>query len=63
MWKLFNKLFGWQYGVIEWGNSLEIRRIQRAPNGLEFIKIYGTIIIIDNRQSEIRKFRRLTEEL
>ena len=44
MWKLWHKLFGWDY--IQW-SSVELHqvaRIKRAPNGLVYFKKYGEII-------------------
>ena len=44
MWKLWHKLFGWDY--IQWSiaDSHQVSRIKRAPNGLAYFKKYGEIV-------------------
>jgi hypothetical protein len=46
MWKLWNKLFGWDYVLFQFGNQPYIRRIVKTPKGVEYVKIYGTICVV-----------------
>lgn len=40
MWKLWHKLFGWDYVLYEFAGEYHIRRIKKAPNGLEYVTVY-----------------------
>jgi hypothetical protein len=52
MWKLFNKLFGWQYALIDYASCNEIVKVRTAQTGIEYYKVYGEIHIL--RESAIR---------
>lgn len=41
MWRLFHKLFGWDYVRVEFGFDYHIRRIKKTPNGVEYVNLYG----------------------
>jgi hypothetical protein len=61
MWKIFNKLFGWQYALINFASCKEIVRVHTTQTGIEYYKIYGDIRIIGesdiwltlNKQEEV----------
>ena len=44
MWKILHRIFGWHYIVMQYGMCAEVFRVQKAPNGLIYIKAYGEII-------------------
>ena len=47
MWKLWNKLFGWDYVSFQYGFSQIVRRVKAAPNELRYVTAYGEIIYIE----------------
>ena len=46
MYKIWHKLFGWDYVLFRWGGTSEIKRIIITPNGTEYIKIYSKLELI-----------------
>tara|TARA_R110002153_G_scaffold122434_1_gene268336 strand:+ start:378 stop:563 length:186 start_codon:yes stop_codon:yes gene_type:complete len=51
MWKIFNKLFGWQYALIPFAGGTELVRVHTTQTGIKYYKIYGDIRIL--RESAI----------
>lgn len=43
MWRLWHKLFGWQYVIYDFGFDSSIRRVRTSPTGVQYIKMYGGI--------------------
>lgn len=41
MWRLFHKLFGWQYVHMENSADEIIRRVKKTPAGGRYVKYYG----------------------
>ena len=46
MWKLFNKVFGWQYALVTYASCREIVRVQTTQTGIKYYKIYGDICLL-----------------
>jgi hypothetical protein len=46
MWKIFNKLFGWQYAIVPYAFSTEVVRVQVAQTGIKYYKINGSTRIL-----------------
>jgi hypothetical protein len=42
MWKIFNKLFGWQYAIVTFASDTEVVRVHTAQTGIKYYNIYGT---------------------
>lgn len=38
MWKLWNKLFGWQYALIKYGSTADITRVHFTSDGWLYYK-------------------------
>ncbi len=51
MWRLWHKLFGWDYALIPFAGNYEIVRVQKAPFG-RFGKICGWIYLDNNKHRE-----------
>lgn len=54
MWKLWHKLFGWDYVLLTGWMYERTRRIQRTPNGMEYAEPWGCgvgerVFLNDNR--------------
>jgi hypothetical protein len=47
MWKLLNKIFGWQYAIITYAYNGEIVRVHTSPTGIQYYKIYGGVHILE----------------
>ena len=60
MWKLWNKLFGWQYALINYGGCIEIYRVHLTNNGWLYFKpsLYYMALEVNNS----RVIAILTEE-
>lgn len=42
MWRLWHKLFGWEYALIRWAFcDQKIVRLRKTPNGEHYYRIYG----------------------
>lgn len=52
MWKLCHKLFGWQYVVVYNGWYRYIRRVCTAPNGRQYVRLYGEVHFIETIEYE-----------
>ena len=48
MWKLWHKLIGWEYAVVEFAGQ-EIRRIHKTPNGVMYFNAYGSRKLLTKR--------------
>ena len=46
MWKIFNKLFGWQYAIVPYAFSIEVVRVRVAQTGIKYYLIHGGIRIL-----------------
>jgi hypothetical protein len=46
MWRLFNKIFGWQYAIIPFAFNTEVVRVHTAQTGIKYYNIYGTTCIL-----------------
>jgi len=46
MWKILNKLFGWDYVVVSYGYNSVILRVKKFPSGDSYIKIYGDFYML-----------------
>lgn len=46
MWRLWHKLFGWDYVYWEFLSMSGVSRVRLAPNGLAYVRILGVIIRI-----------------
>lgn len=46
MWKLWNKLFGFEYVLFKWGDGYIIRRAVVSPTGIKYVTAYGSIIVV-----------------
>tara|TARA_R110000851_G_scaffold5671_4_gene23242 strand:- start:1276 stop:1461 length:186 start_codon:yes stop_codon:yes gene_type:complete len=46
MWKIFNKLFGWQYAIICYGSGDYVVKVHTAQTGFRYYKIYGGIYLL-----------------
>ena len=44
MWRLFHKLFGWHYCVMQFGYYDKVFRVHKSPNGVLYINAYGSIV-------------------
>ena len=44
MWRLWHKLFGWDYVYWELISMSGISRVRVAPSGLVYLKVFGLII-------------------
>ena len=44
MWRIWNKLFGWQYVMFRYGSSICIRRVRTLPNGDTYAICHGDYI-------------------
>lgn len=56
MYKLFHRLFGWDYVGFKFGYNTTVRRVQTAPNGEPYVICCGKFI----RLNEPRHFFALT---
>lgn len=54
MWRLFNKLFGWQYVVMSFGYDDYIRRVHKSVYGEEYVHLYGRVIKLSDRKPVLR---------
>lgn len=51
MWKLWNKLFGWQYVWVKFDGRPRVVRVKKQPNGEWMGKISWRTFWIDNEHS------------
>lgn len=48
--KIFNKLFGWEYIYIQFGYEHVLRKIHKAKDGTEYVKIFSKIILVEDAE-------------
>lgn len=59
MWRLWHKLFGWQYVVVSvvQGDSL-VAKVHSGPDGIPYVMAYGDIVFLTyDRESSARPGR------
>lgn len=56
MWKLWHRLFGWDYVAHRYGYDNEVSRLRVAPNGTYYVKTCGNLVFIE----QLRELRHLT---
>ena len=67
MWKIWHKLFGWDYIVFSYGIADIVKRIRVTSNGKEYVKVTSDMFFIDENNKILRslsggfkKFKHLT---
>jgi len=51
MWRLWNKLFGWEYVVIPWAFSdTKVVRVRYTQDGVPYLKVYDRILTLDVKE-------------
>jgi hypothetical protein len=50
MYKLWHKLFGWDYVLFKFGSSRIIRRVHTSPTGIKFVKPYAGIYLVGENE-------------
>lgn len=55
MWRIWNKLFGWQYALVEYGFDTYVSRVYSLPDGREYVLIYNQLIFLDDKLSRVYK--------
>lgn len=68
MWKIWHKLFGWDYIVFSFGLADTVRRIRVTPNGKEYVKIISSVVLVNENNKTLestsgefkKKFKHLT---
>jgi hypothetical protein len=49
MWRLFHKLFGWDYLWVEYGNGVSVARLRRLYNGRKYVKVLNHVHFLDGK--------------
>jgi hypothetical protein len=62
MWKIWNKLFGWEYIHFQFGLGYFVKRVRLSPRGILYVKLAGQIYLINNEKfiHHNRKYTYLT---
>jgi hypothetical protein len=53
MWRLFHRLFGWDYIRISFIYGNVIRRIQYTPNGKAYVSLYGEMELLESSHRNV----------
>jgi hypothetical protein len=49
VYKIWHKLFGWDYILVNFAFDKVIKRIRVTPNGREYVKIHSYIFFLEER--------------
>ena len=50
MYKILNKLFGWDYVLVKYGFNWYFRRVQVDAYGEPFVRVYGDVEFLSQRK-------------
>jgi len=59
MWRLWHRLFGWDYVLYTFVSSCHIRRVRKFPNGVEYVMVFSSTGCI-RLLSELEGYNKLT---
>lgn len=60
MYKIWHRLFGWDYVAVSFAVGMVICRVIVAPNGKEYIELYGDKLFLEDKIVH-RRFKHLTK--